>query len=71
MKKLIVFILLMLSFFFLGCLEQNTNGLEEKKQVSSDDISKILGDNDSVEEVRTAIIEALDEVNNTNSSGGK
>lgn len=66
--------MIVLSLFFLGCLEQKaSNSINGGIQFSNEDLSETFEDNDSAEEIRSAIIEALNEgnVNNTNLSGGK
>ncbi len=54
--KMLILLLLLLSFFLLGCLGQkNSNDMKEVEQISNQSIDQILANNSSVDEIRTAV----------------
>lgn len=62
MRKLIILLLIVISFFVIGCLDELNGDKVKKEEKSPDgDLREFLEDNSSRDEIRNAILEALEE----------
>lgn len=69
MRVLIVLLILLLSFFLLGCLEQKKNNTPKgEEQIPDQSLVQILANNSSVDEIREAVVETLEKNSSDNNS---